>query len=291
MLPKKPTDRSDSSSRCSPSWIRRLEEKFQLSPDAARLLRREIAQNLPVYEFCPGFPATWVTTVYFDTRDRRFYRQAERSYDDNLKVRVKEYFYRRSDGRAVTSPECWVETKERANGTVSKRRFALPKSALARCLEREDVSATVLAGGGKEAVAAYDAVRRLLESCEIVPTAIVQYHRTVYQEREDELRITFDDEIAVYPPVHELYEKQEALLPEVLGTPVRQQDAVILEIKCPSRQYPAWLRDVLGTLAAQRFSKFTTSVRFLRDQLGGRTVASPAPAPNANRDCGLPPTP
>jgi len=274
----------DGGSRRSPAWIRRLEEKFQLELELAKGLRQEIAKHLPVYEFRPGFGTTGVATVYFDTFDRKFYRQAERSYDDNLKVRVKEYFYRAEDGRPLTSPDCWVETKERSRGQVLKRRFALAKSDLARCFAGEDVSPLVLRRGGAEALSAYRALQSLLDVSKIVPAAVVQYRRTVYQELEDELRITFDDAISVYPPVGNLYEDHESLLPEVLGTPIRRHDAVILEIKCPSRHYPAWLRDVLGSLAAQRFSKFTTSVRFLREELDGRSVASPAPSPSTSRE-------
>ena len=67
--------------------------KFELDIAAAAFLRDEIARRLPVFEFASGYAHTFVTTIYFDTADRRFFEKARRDYDHNDKIRVKDYYY------------------------------------------------------------------------------------------------------------------------------------------------------------------------------------------------------
>ena len=65
----------------------------EVGPARAVLLREEIARHLPLYEFHAGHSHTHITTLYFDTRERDFFRRAEKHYDDNVKIRVKEYYF------------------------------------------------------------------------------------------------------------------------------------------------------------------------------------------------------
>jgi hypothetical protein len=371
----------------------RIEEKFELSSSAAVPLRLELESHLPVFEFRPGHASTWITTIYFDTRDRSLYERAERSWNHNLKVRVKEYYYSsdkspsdkspsdkspssgsptsksrpaldpcgadpgaadpRSAGPVIpgsehldlartstaatsaaatsaeaagprdgestrscdasseklvsdasstgacseagscsdscseaapaasperfsepmgqvsaafeTSPLCFVEIKQLRHGTVEKRRFPIPKQRLSALLRGEDCSREIEAIAGPTAAKTYHLLRRFSQRYEVIPVAVVRYRRTVFQEVEDELRITIDDQISVHSVSPGLYDRHPSLTPDVLGAPVRTHPGVVLELKCPRRQYPRWLEEVLRTLENRRFSKFTTSVRLLRE--------------------------
>ncbi|MBN1441551.1 MAG: VTC domain-containing protein [Planctomycetes bacterium] len=272
----------------SPSYIRRHEQKFEVGVAAAAFLREEISRNLPIFEFYEGYPHTCITTVYFDTDDQAFYEQAVRSYDDNFKIRVKEYSYSHRDGGFLSLPYCYVELKRRIEGTVVKRRIRILKGDLNRLLAGDDLWEAV--SGGSSAAdaaylhAAYQELRDHLSRFRVQPTSIVTYRRSVFQQSEQELRITFDDDVAVYAPVDGLYSQLEALTPDTLPAPLRRYPKVILEIKCPSCQYPLWLQGALKNHCSKRLSKFTTSIRFLREPQAADDGERPATGGKAADD-------
>ena len=74
-----------------PNFITRSEIKLRLTAEEADIFAAEIKRHLPVYCYSPGRETTFVTTVYFDTDDFRFYSRANKFRDDNLKLRLKEY--------------------------------------------------------------------------------------------------------------------------------------------------------------------------------------------------------
>jgi hypothetical protein len=262
--------------------FRRREEKYEIGLGSAAFLREEIARRLPLFEYNPGHAYTHVTTLYFDTRDRHFFHEAVRDYRNHLRIRVKEYYYARAAGERkdfLISPYCFVELKETIDGAVVKRRFAFPKRDLSRLFRREEVWPILLRISPPHELGPlhdiYCEFRKFISDYPVEPTSIVHYRRVVYQRTEEDLRITFDDQLAVYPPVLDLYDRIEALTPDVLGKPVRKADRVILEIKCAG-EHPEWLRSALQYHSSKRLSKFTTSMRFL---LGDET----RPAEGAGR--------
>jgi hypothetical protein len=293
----------------SARFFRRKEDKYEVGLAAATYLQAEIARRLPRFEYHSGYPYTFITTLYYDTKNRDFYRQAVRHYDDNVKIRVKEYYYSlggpgsccggpkgegpvgngpagatstgaisrggannsnasNSNGTDLyqISPQCYVELKQSLNGTVTKKRFAFPKKDLSLLFNGQDVWPILLkvtpAAEHEALREIYRELKRYISVYPVEVTSIVNYRRTVYQENEDRLRITFDDSLAVFPPVSSLYESNEALTTEVLGKATRRSDKVILEIKC-SDEYPEWLKNALQFHSSKRLSKFTTSVRYL----------------------------
>ncbi|MEM7236135.1 MAG: VTC domain-containing protein, partial [Planctomycetota bacterium] len=211
----------------------------------------------------------------FDTWDRRFYRQAESSYDNHLKLRVKEYAYLGDDGKYLSFPTCFVEIKARRSGVVTKRRVPIARRDLGRLFQGEDVWDSVVAAVGHEPsqniTAAYVTLKRFIDRFETQPASLVSYRRSVYQESEGTLRITFDDQVSVFDAHPEHCTRPESLTPAVLGEPVTQYPKVILEVKCPSDVYPEWLRSALADFRSRNLSKFTTSVR----SLAGRTTDRP----------------
>ncbi len=274
----------DDADRRSTLYLCRRERKYEVEPALAAQLRRAIENRLPLFSFIPGQHDSYITTVYFDTRNRDLFHRASRSFDNNFKIRVKEYYYagrnddalRDGDGRGrrdafYCSRFCFVELKQRRDGIVFKRRFRLPKEQVGRLFSGEDVGEHVFDGlTGKARLSVektYGALRRYLGKSTVEVSSVVCYHRLVYQKSERELRITFDDQVAVHPPPVGLYGEFEALTPDVLGSPIRTLDRVIMEIKC-SGDYPPWLTEALMPLSAKRLSKFTSSVRLLMESRG-----------------------
>ena len=255
--------------------VRRKERKYVVGVGAATFLREEVERRLPVFCFVADEPSTYITTVYFDTEALDLYNRAERHYDENLKLRVKEYLYPVRDadgtdsGRAFrATADCYIEMKRHVQGYVLKKRLRLPKAKLGPLLAGEDVWTDVV---GDASVAAaeklqsiYAELRECLRCFSVRASSIVNYRRRVYQNSEDDVRITFDDRIAVFPAVDGLYESVPALERSTLGIPTYRGQNVILEIKSPGA-YPDWLSSALRNHSSKQLSKFTTSIRALKD--------------------------
>ena len=252
---------------------------------AAAFVRDEIKRHLPLFEFRKGHPYQYITTVYFDTEKLDFYRTAKSFYDNNLKIRLKEYYYQNGSSHGeptnglrngteaphwLTLDTCFVEIKQRIQGLVVKRRFEVPKRLFGRFLAGEDVWAKLVEwrpGYEVSGVAdIYQEFRWFVQNYQVIPKSIINYRRSVYQQDELTLRITFDDEIAVYPPVSGLYDSVGTLARNFLGVPRQVFEKVILEIKNKDL-YPDWLISLLRTHQPKRLSKFTSSLRVLTHEL------------------------
>ena len=108
----------------------------------------------------------------------------------------------------------------------------------------------------------YSELQRYLVNYSIRPRSIIHYRRSVFQENEEQLRITFDDELKIFRPPKGLYDTVPSLVEGDLGEPTRRIGKVILETKCQSG-YPGWLGAALTHLLPRRISKFTTSMNLL----------------------------
>src|ERR1041385_3846504 len=233
-------------------FTQRREEKYEMHAGAAAFVRNEIERHLPLFEFRKGYPHTYITTVYFDTEELALYRIAREFYDDNVKVRLKEYCYRSpvparlgshesSASRWITLETCFLEIKQRYRAMVSKRRLEVPKRLFGRLIAGQDVwDELVSSREGIEfdgMLDTYQDFRQYLRHYKVNPKSIINYRRSVYQEDEQELRITFDDEIAVFPAIPGLYETVPALVRDSLGPPTGCIEKLTLEIKSQDK-YP-----------------------------------------------------
>jgi len=104
---------------------RRIELKYLLPAAKTRELRAVLtAEPGPHFRRIGG----WVTTVYFDLPDRRLARAAMERPEENLKLRLREYF---DDEGAPCCPFVWIEIKERQGSSSRKSRFRLHKRLVA----------------------------------------------------------------------------------------------------------------------------------------------------------------
>lgn len=245
------------------SVIRRIETKYELDALSAGYLSQIVGQHLPCFEYVKGFPQAYVTTVYFDTDRLDLYKRAVRSSENNLKVRLREYSYRPPREAELLLPYCFLELKRRTEGIVVKQRLRLAKSLAGRFLAGEDIRADLAAEDMDTDVEnrekLYEEMRSFLALYRMQPRSVVEYRRKVYQREEDDLRITFDDHLTVYPPTTSIYEESETLRPRGEWVRGRRLDKVIMEIKSPGRQ-PDWLENVLRSFVPCKISKFTESM-------------------------------
>ncbi len=256
-----------------PNFITRTEIKLRLKPSEAEALREEVERHLPPYCYVPDRPVTFVSSVYFDTDDLHFYRRAKRFPHDNLKVRLKEYYYR-VDGTNEVSEYCWIELKRRLAEATSKLRFQTPKQLVSRLFEGEDLFDVIRACNRdlteSDLSKIYEDFLDIVRRFRLRPQSVTNYRRRTYQQREDEsIRITFDDMIAYFRPPPFLFNGTRALVREVLGEPAGRQYHTVVEIKM-ARRTPQWLRELLARYPQSNFSKFLTSTQTVLPLLGRR---------------------
>lgn len=249
-----------------PNFISRYETKLKLRPQDAERLLRDVEQHLPVYCYAPGRAVTFVSSVYYDTEDFFFYKRAKWFPHDNLKVRLKEYYYELPSGPELSS-HCWIEVKRRLGQSTSKLRFRIDKEFVGPLFAADDVFAQIVASNsGLEAEhlrRIYEEFLNVVRGRSLRAHSVTNYRRRTFQQSGDEsIRITFDDMIAYFraPPL--LFNGAKGLTRDVLGPPAGHQKQTVVEIKV-ARSSPDWLKELLRKYPETSFSKFLTSTQTL----------------------------
>ncbi len=260
-----------------PNFITRSEIKLRLTAAEAEDFLGEVKRHLPVYCFSPAREITFVTTVYFDTEDFRFYSRASKFRDDNLKLRLKEYYYEIPEGYEVF-PECWIEVKRRLGESTSKHRFRVAKDLVQRLFSGEDCFLEIYKSNRELAAEdvrkVFDTFLGVVRTYELRPYSITNYRRRTFQEAGDEsIRITIDDMIAYFRAPAILYNGVRALTRGVLGEACGQQKHTVVEIKV-ARERPEWLSALLDRFPQSHFSKFLTSTQALLRGVQGSTMTA-----------------
>ena len=208
--------------------------------------------------------AGWVTTVYFDFPDRRLTREALARPEENLKIRLREYF---TDDDRPCSPFVWLEIKEREGASSRKSRFQLHKRLVGPFLEAAELDLAAMLtcqDGGADLDRAVEAARRLHELARahpLAPLGAVRYRRCSVQGGAPAARLTLDRQISFHPAPVGLYEAHAALDADALGPSSWADEVAVVEIKHHGAAPPAWCRAVLEARPAVEYSKFQLLAR------------------------------
>jgi hypothetical protein len=247
----------------SETWRDQRERRFKVDPERVSEILTVLGERLPVVTYVPGSTRTFVATTYLDSRHRDYLSMVERSAGHlSLKVRVREYMAlfdaNGQPARITPAPSCFLERKERVGDLRVKQRIELAKAEVARVLRRE-----AHLSGERSVVSA---LRAELDSRQLEPVLVSGYQRRVFGSDRG-LRVTVDEQIGFHPPPGDLYETAPALTPDVLGEPIGQGPAHVLEVKQPKvNETPGWLSVLLEELgSADRFSKFRDGMRCLAE--------------------------
>lgn len=239
---------------------RRLERRFLLSEEVARMAMRTVSSHLSLAR--DDRPYQWSTTVYCDTYDWRAFQEAERG--DSLQLRFREYHRIRPD-RVLTASRTWVELKEDSPSGSVKERFGMPGRHVPALLRGDAVpqlDGDELFARGKNFIAR--GAR---------PVVATQYNRIAYAAPEDRVRITADHNL-MYLAVPWDSNDDDAV-PARLGPVLAQEPNVIFEVKWFD-DLPDWSQRLLEWIeeSAQdrRQSKFVVAMRHLLG-LGNRAAS------------------
>ena len=165
-----------------------------------------------------------VRSLYFDTRDYRFYTQKINGDSDRIKFRIRTY-----GTHPDQTPDIRVEMKVRKGKLMEKHGAFIDyeqaqKFLSSRCWG-ECVDQVLLE------------FERYIHRWDLVPKTLVQYYREGFETREKErIRLTFDHEIKCF--------STKELFPDPIFWRRHLQSSVILEIK-HQNEIPNWMNALI----------------------------------------------
>ncbi|WP_440097597.1 polyphosphate polymerase domain-containing protein [Streptosporangium sp. H16] len=225
----------------------RYEIKYLVEASEAAALREEIEQRLD-RDRHSGQEGYGIWSVYYDTRQLRFYWEKIEGLRFRRKLRVRHY----GDRFAVRDDTpVFVEIKQRVNRVTQKRRVSLPyRDALRLCGGRQMVEHEPSQRAFLQEV--LDLVSRL----DLRAVAMTGYTRHAYVGRDADvgLRVTFDHRVRGRDRDFHLGADAENRL-------IVPAHMAIVEVKANER-VPYWLTDLTArrNLQVVRVSKYCQSV-------------------------------
>jgi hypothetical protein len=198
-------------------------------------------------------------SIYYDTKDLRFFWDRQESVGNRRKVRLRRY----AAGAEDESP-LFLEIKEKHKHMIGKKRCALQAVDVAKCLlsnekglELQALLPLVDPSQGRDEIA------YLHERLVLQPVANVRYLRKALAGAVDPtLRVTLDKRLTASPPVLCDY---DADTEDFFLDPSK----AVLEIKS-ERSVPLWVLSMLRgfEFSRGRYSKYCEAVEMLKN--GGR---------------------
>jgi hypothetical protein len=273
--PSPALDRQGAASADAAITAEREETKYLVEKRDLPGLLREISAQLSAHRFTgeaanrlPG-AEHFVTTIYFDTPSRSYFRASQHSQHSNLKIRAKEYYdLHPSLAELATDPEqilryqpwLWFELKRREGLVTSKRRFRFPKAAAATLFEQRLAPELPSAGAEERADAEALIAHVRAQSESVSPSALVNYRRLSFQNADSTLRVTVDLGLSYFAVPADLFRRPRPLSRSELGKPVGLEPRAVVEVK-QRGPLPPWLGAALATAAGgpATFSKFVAA--------------------------------
>lgn len=185
-----------------------------------------------------------VTSLYYDSPDRRCYWEKEAGVRVRRKLRIRHY----EPAEALTEETpVFVEIKQRVDRVTQKRRTVLPyRDALRLCNDRQ------IPDHAPEDAAVIEEIYAFLWQYNLRPAVIVRYERQAFMggRFDPGLRVTLDRMLSFQTRPLRLHEITSAW-------PMLPAHQVIMEIKANER-IPHWLTELIAAfnLTATRISKY-----------------------------------
>lgn len=203
--------------------------------------KEQVLRAIEPYMSLDQYGHTTIRNLYFDTDNYRLIRRSIEKPAYKEKLRIRSY------DQACPESTVFVELKKKYKSVVYKRRLALPQQQAMKwlCGEQHCGVETQIA---KE----IDYFTQYYES--LCPTVFLSYEREAYYSRAgDDFRITFDNNILCR-------QEELSLASGTWGTPILEDDKVLMEIKC-SGGIPLWMAHFLSgeRIYKTSFSKYGTA--------------------------------
>lgn len=260
----------------------RYELKYVIEESCAQAIAGYLRAYLrpSSYNRTGSLPGEPVVSLYFDSPDLLFYRQASNGLKNRLKLRVRYYDEDHNE-------PAYLEIKRRVSDVISKERTKVSRESVQQLLlsgPAHQAGTSAISPGITDRIQAnvWQHFRQVLDIAHARAVLYCAYHREAFVESDGgSLRVTFDRQIRASQycgesrlevPVHQIPLKPQFVRP----------NQVVLELKF-NGGCPQWMQHMVRTFNLQRrsVSKYCACVDalglLLRKQVGtvdrGRTVA------------------
>jgi SPX domain protein involved in polyphosphate accumulation len=201
-----------------------------------------------------------ISSLYFDSLDKKFYHEKINGVGKRLKIRLRWYGFLDSHNR--DQAVCYLEVKHRLYECVAKERITLNTEQALQLLHEphrlHSLSQFVTPTNDSEAKIS-DLIELHAGHYQLLGSNIISYTRTPWMGTFDKgLRLTFDHNLQVLPP------HQFEIAGHQAGIDLIPLSQAVMEIKFNSR-IPAWLKSQVSRHDFQitRFSKYAQGVQIL----------------------------
>ena len=235
-------------------------KRYELKYMITREQQARLIKAMEPYMTIDQYGRSTIRNIYFDTDDCILARHSIAKPEFKEKLRIRSY------DQANSGSTVFVELKRKYDHVVYKRRVALPEEYAMRWISHADTGRRC-AGSMSQMKSEIDYF--LSYYGDLKPAAFLSYDRLAYRMKEtartsenntaainngsSDFRVTFDENI--------LFRDYDiSLTSEVYGTPLLEDDQVLMEIKC-SGGIPMWMVKVLSEehIYKTSFSKYGTA--------------------------------
>lgn len=228
--------------------FKRREQKYLITLRQYNALIEKLSPYMRADRFGENGKYT-VTTLYFESRDRKIYYETKNKLTYRQKLRLRVY------NEAELNSPAFFEVKQKHKKVVNKRRLMLPLKEAYRYLHSEEEEVDGFETSNQQVLREIDYFRRLY--C-LNPEMIVSYDRHALHHREDaDLRMTFDFNLRCRND--DLHLEHGSY-----GDLFIDKNLAVLEVKV-NDSIPLWLTRILQELNCEQrsASKFCTSMELL----------------------------
>ena len=233
--------------------FKRYEAKFMLRSEQKERLLALAEPHIALDQY----GRTQIRNLYYDTDDYRLIRRSLERPVYKEKLRIRSY------GETTPDSPVYLELKKKYKGVVYKRRMVLPERQAVAWLET-----------GETLPEASQIQEEIAYFCryygDLRPKVFLSYYREAYYGRSDnDLRITFDEDIRFRRDKLSLTEAPD-------GIPLLEEGQILMEIKTAGG-IPLWLAEFLSRekIYKASFSKYGTAYQkyILQEHSGGHIYA------------------
>lgn len=252
--------------------LARCEFKYAVSTELADRLRRVLERWCVVDRTGVCDAAGWYTidSLYFDTPDLAFHRDAEDERPIRRKLRVRSY---------PDTPDSIVkiEVKRRIQELILKTSLVVPQAGWEAWL-RPGANLAAMKPASREALDTFVTLQRHTNAG---PKMLVRYTRLAFHSSiDDYVRVTFDRRILYQPMRHYSLGGDPRRWASIDAAGSLGAGNLLMEVKFRGRP-PVWIGDLVRRfgLVRQGFSKYGTAVRLTRRETLRVWDLAPAWAP------------
>lgn len=230
--------------------MKRYELKYLLTAEQTAFFLERLGGHMRMDQY----GLTTISSLYYDTPDRRLIRASIDKGDFKEKIRLRSY------GPATDTSPVFLELKRKADGIVYKRRVTTTVPQAKAFFAKQ---APIGDGGQIDREIAYfrDFYGDLRPSC------LILYDRVAYEDPHSDLRLTIDSAPRYRADDLDLRTGSQ-------GVPLLPKGCTILEIKV-QQAMPLWLASALdeGGIYKTSFSKYGEAYK---RQMTGQAAESPS---------------